>query len=208
MMSQLVCLGRHTLTNLLTTEGRQFLDWTADYRLYSKERIDCESIFERIRKEVYRQNKSKLLITALDDSLLRKTGKKIPGVKFTRDPMGPPFQVNFIRGQRVIQMSAAISEGSQARMVPVIFSDASTPDKPKREASEAAWGRYIEESKARRLSVYGANCINKMRSQMDKDWSLWVAVDGSYTNRTVINHLPEATVLIGRIVRMPGYITC
>lgn len=198
-MSQLVCLGRHTLTNLLTTEGRQFVDWTADYRLYSKERIDCESIFEGIRKEVCRQNKSKLLITALDDSLLHKTGKKIPGVKFARDPMGPPFQVNFIRGQRVIQMSAAISEGGQARMVPVIFSDASTPDKPKRDASAAAWERYIEESKARRLSVYGANCINKMRTQMEKDWSLWVAVDGSYTNRTVINHLPEATVLLGRI---------
>jgi hypothetical protein len=34
---------------------------------------------------------------------------------------------------------------------------------------------------------------------MGQDWSLWVVVDGSYTNRTVINHLPEATVLIGRI---------
>ena len=187
------------MTNLLTTGGRQFVDWTADYRMYSKERIGCENIFDRIRKEVYAQNKRKLLITALDDSLLHKTGKKIPGVKFARDPMGPPFQVNFIRGQRVIQMSAAISEGGQASMVPVIFSDASTPDKPKRGASAFVWEKYIEECKARRLSVYGANCINKMRSQMEKDWSLWVAVDGSYTNRTVLNHLPEATVLLGRI---------
>jgi len=187
------------MTNLLTTGGRQFVDWTADYRMYSKERIDCENIFDRIRKEVCVRNEKKLLITALDDSLLHKTGKKIPGVKFARDPMGPPFQVNFIRGQRVIQMSAAIAEGGQARMVPVIFSDASTPDKPKRGASAVVWDKYIEECKSRRLSVYGANCINKLRSQMEKDWSLWVAVDGSYTNRTVLNNLPEATVLLGRI---------
>jgi len=88
------------MTNLLTTGGRQFVDWTADYRMYSKGRIDCENIFDRIRQEVCIRNEKKLLITALDDSLLHKTGKKIPGVKYARDPMGPPFQVNFVRGQR------------------------------------------------------------------------------------------------------------
>ena len=80
------------MTNLLTTEGRQFVDWTADYRMYSRERIDCKNIFGQIRKEVYALNDDRQpLITALDDSLLPKTGKKIPGVKFARDPMGPPF---------------------------------------------------------------------------------------------------------------------
>ena len=130
-------MGRHTLTNLLTTEGSQFVDWTADYRLYSKERISCNRIFSQIRKEVQALNEGKKrLITALDDSLLRKTGKKIPGVKYARDPMGPPFQVNFVRGQRVIQMSASVSEDGQARMIPVLFRDASTPQKPRRNATE------------------------------------------------------------------------
>jgi hypothetical protein len=199
ILSQLVCMGRHTMTNLLTTAGRQFVDWTADYRMYSKERINSENVFGQIREEVYSLNKTKLLITAVDDSLLRKTGKKIPGVKFARDPMGPPFHVNFTRGQRVIQMSAAVSEGAQASMIPVMFRDASTPDKPRRRASMEAWARYKEESKSRRLSVCGVNCINEMRSNMEKDWALWVAVDGSYTNRTVLNNLPDNTVLIGRI---------
>jgi hypothetical protein len=199
ILSQLVCLGRHTLTNLLTTEGRQFVDWTADYRMYSKERIDWESIFGQIREEVYALNKEKHLITALDDSLLRKTGKKIPGVKFARDPMGPPFQINFVRGQRVIQMSAAVSEDGQAIMIPVLFRDASTPDKPRRNASEEDWARYKEDCKVRRLSLRGSECIHAMHSQLEKDWALWVAVDGSYTNRTVLNDLPDKTVLIGRI---------
>jgi len=199
IMSELVCMGRHTLTNLLTTGGRQFVDWSADYRLYSRERIDCRGVFDQVRKEVCALSGRKLLVTALDDSLLPKTGKKIPGVKFARDPMGPPFQVNFVRGQRVIQMSAAVSEGGQARMIPVMFDDASTPDKPRRDASMDTWARYKEERKARRLSVRGVECINEMRSRMEKDWALWVGVDGSYTNRTVLGGLSDGAVLIGRI---------
>src|SRR5271157_287635 len=200
ILSQLVCMGRHTMTNLLTTGGRQLVDWTADYRLYSKNRISCNRLFGQVRKEVQALNEDqKLLITALDDSLLRKTGKKIPGVKYARDPMGPPFQVNFVRGQRVIQMSAAVTEAGQARMIPVMFDDASTPAKPGRKASQAAWAAYKEECKVRRLSVRGVECIQGMRSQLQEDWKLWVTVDGSYTNRTVLNNLPDKTVLIGRI---------
>ena len=148
-ISQLVCLGRHTLTNLLVTGGNQFEDWSAAYRLYSSQkRINCAAILEQIRKEIQALNAGqKRLITALDDSLLPKTGKKIPGVKYARDPMGPPFQVNFVRGQRVIQMSAAVTEDGQARMIPVLFYDASTPVKPTRKSTEAEWASYKEECK-------------------------------------------------------------
>jgi len=187
------------MTNLLRTSGRQFVDWTADYRMYCRERIDAECIFSHIRKEVIGINGNRPLITALDDSLLRKTGKKIPGVKYARDPMGPPFQVNFVRGQRVIQMSAAVSHDKQARMIPVMFRDAFPPDKPRRNASEEAWKEYHLACKTRRLSVYGSTCIHEMRSHLGSERDLWVTVDGSYTNRTVLNDLPDRTVIIGRI---------
>jgi hypothetical protein len=200
IISQLVCLGRHTLTNLLTTGGKQNVDWTADYRLYSRARIDCLDVLAQSRKEVETLNAGQQrLITALDDSLLVKTGKKIPGVKYARDPMGPPFQVNFVRGQRVIQMSAAVTEDGQARMIPVMFQDASTPAKPGKKAPDTEWASYKEECKARRLSILGIECIKKLRAQMQSDWELDVAVDGSYTNSIVLNDLPAKSVLIGRI---------
>jgi hypothetical protein len=199
ILSQLVCMGRHTMTNLLRTGGRQFVDWTADYRMYCRERIDAESIFSHVRREVIELSGNKPLVTALDDSLLRKTGKKIPGVKYARDPMGPPFQVNFVRGQRVIQMSAAVSQDNQARMIPVMYRDASTPDKPRRNATDEAWAEYREARKTRKLSVYGSTCIKEMRSHLCEDRDLWVTVDGSYTNRTVLNNLPDRTVIIGRV---------
>lgn len=200
VLGHLACMGQHTITNILTTGGRQHRDWTADYRLYSQERIDCEILFGLVRQEVQAMNGgSGILLTALDDSLLLKTGKKIPGVKYARDPMGPPFQVNFVRGQRVIQMSAAVTEGGTSRMIPVMFDDASTPVRPKKDAPLEAWQSYKEECKVRRLSVRGVECIHEMRSCMEPGLTLWVAVDGSYTNRTVLGNLPDNTVLLGRI---------
>jgi hypothetical protein len=47
--------------------------------------------------------------------------------------------------------------------------------------------------------VHGSSCINDLRSQMDAERDLWVTVDGSYTNRTILKGIPEHTVLIGRI---------
>ncbi|RKX33869.1 MAG: hypothetical protein DRP64_20570, partial [Verrucomicrobia bacterium] len=58
LLAQLVCPGRHTLTSLITTGGRQFVDWTADYpvghytrfTIYDpKEREICAAAFpERV----------------------------------------------------------------------------------------------------------------------------------------------------------------
>lgn len=201
ILSQLVCLGRHTLTNLLTTSGRQFVDWSADYRLYGKERFDVEQIFRHITRQIIALNPPAPLVTALDDSLLRKSSRKIPGVKFARDPMGPPFQVNFVAGQRVIQMSAAVTDGTRARMIPVLFRDAATPDKPRRSDSAAVWAQYKELSKQRRLSALGVECIRDLREQLPAEQALWVTVDGSYTNKNVLRNLPQHTTLIGRIRR-------
>jgi hypothetical protein len=36
----------------------------------------------------------------MDDSILRKSGRKIPGVGYRRDPLSPAFHLNFVRGMR------------------------------------------------------------------------------------------------------------
>jgi hypothetical protein len=83
----------------LTTEGRQYIDWTADYRMYSQERIDCAEVFGQITKEVQTLNANPVLITALDDSLLRKSGKKIPGVKLPVTPWDRHFRLILSEGR-------------------------------------------------------------------------------------------------------------
>ncbi len=103
MLSSLVGFGRHTITGLLRTQNRHQQDWTADYRFYAQDRFDDEQVFGVVRTMVESQlQKPQPLVTAMDDSLLRKSGRKVHGVRYLRDPLSPPFNVNFVRGLRVL----------------------------------------------------------------------------------------------------------
>ena len=108
LLCQLLCLGRHTLTGVIGTSGRLFCDWGADYRMYSAQRIEPLKLFAPVRQALIGALESCApLVAALDDTCLRKCGRKTYGVKYTRDPLGPPFRVNFIKAQRFLQISLA-----------------------------------------------------------------------------------------------------
>ena len=104
-LSQLACLGRHTMTGLLCAGGRQFSDWSADYRLFSQDQWDAQLLFTPVVHGILELSDPNMpFVTALDDTHLKKTGIRIPGVAWRRDPLSPPFNVNFIRAQRFIQL--------------------------------------------------------------------------------------------------------
>jgi hypothetical protein len=142
---------------------------------------------------------------AVDDSLLRKTGCRIPGVAYRRDPLGPAFQTNFVRAQRVLQLSASIPlAGSAHRMVPICFRHAPTPAKPARNASDQQLQDYLKAANQARLPLLAVQQISFLRQSLDTDpdgaqRQLLVVVDGGYTNETVLKKLPPRTTLIGRI---------
>ena len=46
------CPGRHTLTSVITTGGRQFHDWKADYAHYARQRVDPGALFSQVRREI------------------------------------------------------------------------------------------------------------------------------------------------------------
>ena len=199
-------MGRHTVTGLLTTCGLAFQDWSAEYRLFSRHRLPVEDIFAVIRRAVLAELSPQAPFTvAIDDSLLRKTGLRIPGVAWRRDPLGPHFQTNFVRAQRVLQFSASapLSEGSY-RMVPILFQHAPTPTKPSSKAPQQEQQNYLQAAKAARISVMAAQQIVTLRQRLDAEPNgfqrpLLVLVDGGYTNRTVLKPLPDRTTLVGRI---------
>lgn len=205
LLAQLVCPGRHTLTSLITTGGRQFCDWTADYALYAKQRVDPNVLFSQLRHEIEAMNPpSQPLVVALDDTILRKTGKRIPGAAYRKDPLGPPFNINLVWAQRMIQYSAAVpGPNGEARMIPIAFQDASTPRKPRKNAGEEDVAAYRETMRQRNLNALAIKKLSSLqneRTEPGKDTpALHVVVDGSYTNRKVLRKLPAKTVLIGRI---------
>ena len=197
------------MTSLITTSGRQFRDWSADYRFFERERFNPASLFDTIRRGITKQlNPNAPFIVALDDTVSRKKGRKVPGTAWRRDPMSPPFQANLIWGRRFIQVSAILppdQECAPGRAIPIDFVHAPTPARPKRTASAETWAEYRSSRREHSLAQQGVNRLHMLRSKLSEDGEsqrqLWVSADGSYTNRTVLKQLPDNTVFIGRIRR-------
>jgi hypothetical protein len=145
------------------------------------------------------------LCVAVDDSLLRKTGLRIPGVAWRRDPLGPRFQTNFVRAQRVLQLSASVPLSDHGyRMAPIAFLHAPTPVKPSRKASPEEFQQYRRAARQARLPLLAAQQIGALRQALDAEpggaqRQLQILVDGGYTNQTVLKKLPPRTTLIGRL---------
>ncbi len=204
LLAHLVAFGRHTISSMLRAQNRHHLDWSADYRFYSQDRFDEDAVFNQIRCHLQEHlSKDQPLVTAMDDSLLRKTGRKIHGVRFLRDPLGPPFQVNFVRGLRVLQISAALPQGGgRARMIPIDFQHAVLPAKPRKDAPQEQWKIYQALKAQTNINVLGAQRLAALRQRLDgtdSDRRLITGVDGRFTNRTFLKQIPEHTVIIGRI---------
>jgi hypothetical protein len=206
LLSHLVGFGRHTITGLLRNQDRTQTDWTADYRLYSQDRFDSAQCFSHLRAEVEKLAPPESpLVVAMDDSVLRKTGRKIHGVRYQRDPLSPPFHVNLVRSLRVLQISAAVRQGTAgaARLIPVDFQHAALPAKPRQDAGPEAWAVYEAERVKRNINLTGGERLAALRRQMDESGSrervLIAGVDGRFTNSTLLRGVPARTTLIGRV---------
>jgi hypothetical protein len=206
LLAHLLCPGRHTVTSLITTFGKQFQDWTADYSLYAQERVKQGVLFRQIRKEVEALlSPSRPLCVAIDDTILRKTGKTIPGTAYRKDPLGPAFNINLVWAQRRLQLSGAVVlENNEVRMVPIGFEDASTPRKPRKNAPSEEVHAYREVMKQRNLNAVAIAALEQLQKARAGECNgiapaLHALLDGSFTNKKVLRHTPENTVVIGRI---------
>ena len=193
------------MTSLLATSGSQFRDWSAAYRLFSRQRLPIPAIFSSIRRAATAAASPGAPVCAvLDDTLLRRAGARTPGVAWRRDPLGPRFQTNFVRAQRFLQISIATrSPDGSSRTVPVSWLHAPTPEKPKN-ADEKQLVQYRKDARAARLSQRGAEQILALRQALDRDEPsaprpLVIAFDGGYTNETVLKQIPANTIAVGRV---------
>lgn len=198
---------RRTITSMLEASGRTDCDWSGDYRVFSRDLWETADVFALLVPQILALEPTRegAIVAALDDTHLRKTGTQIPGVAYRRDPMSPPFHVNFVRAQRFIQTSIVVpfaGEPSTARAIPVAFDHAPSAAKLSRDASEEQRTEHRKEQQARRLTKRAIGAIRRLRHLIDQsqtDRHLLVTVDGSYTNGEVLKGLPARTHLVGRI---------
>ncbi len=204
----LICaLGRKTITRAISAGGKDQVDWTRYYRFFSKSPWKANDLFNPILKEALALNESNVIAIGFDDTLIKKTGKKIPGMSWQRDPSGPKFLTQFAWGARYLQASLLLplyNRGNiPCRGLPVSFSQLLHIKRPHKNAPESAHSFYAELKKLYNSSMEFVLMLGELRKKLDDLGyavkKLVAVVDGSYCNQTCFGHGLSNVSLVGRI---------
>lgn len=202
-----VCvLGRRTISRSLGALGRSDCDWSADYRMFSRSPWQPERLFDPVLDEYQERYPKGPVVAALDDTKLHKTGKKIPGACWQRDPLSPPFHLNLLYGLRYLQASLLFPhyrEGDYPpRGIPVRFQEAAPLKKPGKRASDEELKEYRQLQKQKNLSTQALAVLRELRTSLDQRGgsarSLLTVGDGSFANRTMFKASLDRTELLVR----------
>ena len=111
-------VGSATLTRILAGLGRDQQDWSADYKLHARAEWEQQSLFDALLPAALAHCPGRFVPVALDDTRLRKTGKRIPTAFWQRDPLSPPFRMNLQWGLRCLSQSALALASQTQRQCP------------------------------------------------------------------------------------------
>lgn len=199
-------LGERTIAHTLTALGREQQDWSADYKIYSRSPWSSQALFDPVVDDYLERYPRGPIVSVIDDTGLARSGKKIPGASWQRDPLSPPFHLNLRWGQRFIQMALLFphhQQGDQdARSVPIRFEEAPVVRKPGKRATEEEKKTYREQKKKQNLSTHAVTLLTQQRQQLDEKGAgkrpLLVSLDGGYCNRTVFRASLDRIILLAR----------
>jgi hypothetical protein len=206
-LGTLCALGRRTVSRSICAVGRQHQDWSADYKVFSRSPWEADRMFTPIAKEyLVRYPGTGPVCLAFDDTKLKKSGRKIKSAFWQRDPLSPPFHVNFLYGLRFMHASLIFPhyrDGDfSARGYPVRFVECPAVKKPGKKATVEARAEYRKAVKTHNLSQQGLQIIEGLRGELDRlgahERKMIVAVDGSLCNRTILSKMLPRTEIVGR----------
>lgn len=205
-LGSLLALGRRTITNSIQARNLIDRDWSADYKVFSRSRWSELELFDASFSVFLDRYPRRPVPVALDDTKLRKSGRRIPHTGWQRDPLSPPFHTNLMWGLRFVQASVLYPHHSEAELpargIPVAFVDAPAVKKPRRNASEQERELYRREQRERNLSQRAVDLITTLRARLDhlggRDRQLVMAMDGSFCNRTVFRASLDRVTLLAR----------
>jgi len=204
----LICsVGRRSIAAVLELLGHGQRDWSASYRLWSRSPWDANAMFRPVLKRALGWVEQDYVAVAVDDTSLPKSGKKIPGVHWRRDPQSPRGRINLVLALRFLTISVLLAhyrsdEQVPPRSVPIGFDSIPPVKKPKKDAPAEQWAQYRADSQRFNASTAFVTAIRRVRAQVDSlgaaDKKLIVVVDGSFCNRTVFGANLDRTVIVAR----------
>lgn len=220
----LCCPKPKTVTAALTWLGEHHprwnrsQDWSDDYRLWSQTQWSLEDLFAPLLAEAVALSAPapQPLYSAQDDTLIRKTSRRIPGTSFARDPLSPAFTVNLVVGQRFLQTSLLVPSDGPVRpwrSIPVSFRHTPALQAPRRATAEQKTAVRRQRQK-HNLCVRAGEQLQALRRQLDQlpgggERLLIHAVDGGYAKASFLREVPPRTVLVARLrkdARLRGYL--
>jgi hypothetical protein len=205
-LGSLTVVGTATLTRILAGLGLDQQDWSADYRLQARSEWQEQALFDALLPAALAHCAGRFVPVAVDDTRLKKTGKRIPMTFYQRDPLSPPFHVNLQWGLRFLQASLLLplhrKHKVNARAVPVRFVLAPAVKKPKQNAPAEQKRQYRCQQKQHNLSQQALRLLDDLRQSLDQAGAaakpLLVAGDASFCNRTLFRPVRERIDLLCR----------
>jgi hypothetical protein len=206
LFAGLLCCGRKWVTRINCVRGREQVDWTADYRLFSRSPWKAADLFVPAIASSVPYFGDGPICLAGDETRARRGGRKVKRSRWTRDPMSPPFHVNFMKGIRFMQFSALLpfghTHGVDARSIPVSFEPVDRPAKPGRKATAEEQADYKRLCKEQSLGKQAWSQLLALRHKYDEAGAaeklLVVGLDGGFCNRTCMRPTHPRIVLIAR----------
>jgi DDE superfamily endonuclease len=205
-LGALTVMGTATLTRILAGLGLDQQDGSAEYRLQARSEWQEQALFDALLPTALVHCAGRFVPVALDDTRLKKTGKRIPTAFYQRDPLSPPFHVNLPWGLRFLQASVLLPLHRKyqvnARAVPVRFLLAPIVKKPHRKATAEQQQQYRSQQQQHNLSQQALRLLDHLRQSLDQAGAaakpLLVAGDASFCNRTLFRPIRERIDLLCR----------
>jgi len=202
----LLVVGSATLTRILAGLGRDQQDWSAEYKLHARTEWNEQALFDALLPSALAHCPGPFVPLALDDTRLRKTGKRIPTAFWQRDPLSPPFRMNLQWGLRFLQASLLLplhrKHKVNARAVPVRFVTAPSLKKPGAKATVQEQARFREQRQQYNLSQQSVSLLIGLRKSLDQAGvahkRLLMAGEGSFCNRALFRTPLERIELLCR----------
>jgi len=207
LLSNLLCIGRHWLTRMLCATNRDRRDWSADYRLFSRSPWKAQDLFEpAIRRSLPYVDKEEFICIAGDETKIKRAGRKVKRSRWMRDPLSPPFQVNFIKGIRMIQFAVILPlhriAGVTARSIPVLFEPVESLAKPKKKASAKEKAAYNKAKRKNTMCDQSVEHMLSLRKAFDAAGAfariLLFTLDGGFCNSKVFKAKLERCLVLAR----------
>ena len=215
-LGHVLCLGAHNIARVIATCGRDQLDWSSEYRLFSRCKVATGQMFRPVLAEAVAlalppgTEAAEPLWIAGDHTHLIKSGKHIPGVQTIRDPMSPAYHVNLCQGMRFFHLAVLAAPWRKtgdadvpARSLSVLFEPSPTIRRPGKRATADEHIQYKKQLRERHSAQAARNQIQQLRVDADAcgaaAHTMIVALDGAFSNKVFFKTPMERVELIARL---------